>query len=187
MPFRQLAFCPLPFHQPLNQPSFKTNNVNTESFRVDEAVHFHMFNEMVHLLRAWQNGSWRNGKLTKQHSTKYSVMLRSDNNQLPVPQRNKGVSISGDEADGLDGQVERQRVKLLQGQEVTQDELAVFVAAHEERVVDGLARRCYKTLFLCFWRGAKWTYKIAKSLPRTNTPGYFATSFLRAGTHKLES
>ena len=47
------------------------------------------------------------------------------------------MSISRDEADGLDGQVQRQRVKLLQGEEVAQNEVSVLVAAHEESVVDG--------------------------------------------------
>lgn len=67
----------------------------------------------------------------------FLVTLGSDDDEFSVSERNQGVSISSHEADGLDGQVQRQRVKLLQGEEVSKNEVSVLVAAHEERVVDG--------------------------------------------------
>ena len=65
------------------------------------------------------------------------VTLGSNDDEFSVPERYQGVSISGDEADGLDGQVQRQGMKLLQGEEVTQHEVSIFVATHEEGVIDG--------------------------------------------------
>ena len=65
------------------------------------------------------------------------MTLGSDDDEFSVSERNQGVSISRDEADGLDGQVQRQRVKLLQGEEVAQNEVSILVAAHEESLVDG--------------------------------------------------
>ena len=64
-------------------------------------------------------------------------MFRSDDNESSVSKWNQGVSVSGDKTDSLNRQMKRQRMKPLQRQEVTQDEIAVLVAAHEESLVDG--------------------------------------------------
>ena len=66
--------------------------------------------------------------------------FRTNDDQFSIPERDQCVGVSVDQEDALNGQMQGQGVKLLQGEQISEYEITVLISCHEVAILNNLNR-----------------------------------------------